>query len=501
VTSLLLLCLILAPRAGASVYWANNGGTTVGRANNDGTAVNQAFIGGVSVPCGVASDGVHVYWTDRAARAIGRASIDGTGVNPHFITGVDSCGLALDAAHIYWDNLDTGSVGRANLDGTAVNRSFIPAVAATFGVAVDRAHVYWSTFGSVGRANLDGSGANQNFIALDPLTDQGCGVAVDAGHVYWANDLGTIGRANLDGSGADPSFVRAAPARTLTCGVAVDSAHLYWAHSAVDAPDPANDGIGRANLDGTGVNQTFITGTSFPMSVAVDGAGTIPSDTTPPTVTTAPTPAFVANTDVTAGRVPVRISWAATDAGSGVCTYQLQESVGGGAFTNVSLPTATSTKVTREELPGTSYRYQVRATDCAGNASTLRLGRQVTVRAFQETSSAIGYSSGWTTIAQAGAFGASVNTATAPASTATFSFSGALAVAWVSTKDASSGGAHALLDNTTSTAVNLNGATTLPGRLVYVKRVSASAAHTVRVSADGTTGRPKTTVDAFVVIQ
>jgi hypothetical protein len=224
-------------------------------------------------------------------------------------------------------------------------------------------------------------------------------------------------------------------------------------------------------------------------------------DTTPPTVTAAPAPTLVANTNVAAGRVPVRISWAATDAGSGVSSYQLQESVGGGAFRNVSLPTATTTQLTRQEIPGTSYRYQVRATDAAGNPSTFRLGRLFTVRAFQESDAAIAYSSGWTTTAQAGAFGGSVRTATAAGSTATFSLSGALAVAWVSTKDASSGGAHVLLDNATTSAVNLNSASTQPGRLVYVKRASASATHTVRVTVDGTAGHPKATVDAFVVIQ
>jgi hypothetical protein len=224
-------------------------------------------------------------------------------------------------------------------------------------------------------------------------------------------------------------------------------------------------------------------------------------DTTPPTVTAAPAPALVANTNVAGGRVPVRISWAARDTGSGVSSYQLQESVGGGAFTNVSLPTAATTQLTRQEIPGTSYTYQVRATDAAGNTSTFRLGRPFTVRAFQESDAAIAYSSGWTTTTQTGAFGGGVSTATAAGSTATFSLGGALAVAWVSTKDASSGGAHVLLDNATTSTVNLNSASTLPGRLVYAKSVSASASHTVRVTVDGTASHPKATVDAFVVIQ
>jgi hypothetical protein len=47
--------------------------------------------------------------------------------------------------------------------------------------------------------------------------------------------------------------------------VAVDAGHVYWTHSV-----PIMSTIGRANLDGTGVNQSFVTGASFPIGVAVN---------------------------------------------------------------------------------------------------------------------------------------------------------------------------------------------------------------------------------------
>jgi hypothetical protein len=88
-------------------------------------------------------------------------------------------------------------------------------------------------------------------------------VAVDPAHLYWANSLtDTIGRANLDGTGVNQSFVRGAG---LSCGLAVDGAHLYWANGLSNT-------IGRANLDGTGVNQSFIIGAHAPCGVAVDQA-------------------------------------------------------------------------------------------------------------------------------------------------------------------------------------------------------------------------------------
>jgi hypothetical protein len=113
-------------------------------------------------------------------------------------------------------------------------------------------------------------------MLFDPLVDQPCGVAVDAGHLYWANALGTIGRADLNGLNRNERFVAAAaPTRSLPCGVAVDSGHLYWAQGALDTEDQASDGIGRANLDGTGVNPAFIR-TVQPITVAVDPGALAP---------------------------------------------------------------------------------------------------------------------------------------------------------------------------------------------------------------------------------
>jgi sugar lactone lactonase YvrE len=89
-------------------------------------------------------------------------------------------------------------------------------------------------------------------------------VAVDAEHLYWDNYSGgsgtTIGRADLDGTGIDESFISGADGPV---GVAVDAQHIYWANSN-------NGTIGRANLDGTDVDQGFITGVGFPEGVAVD---------------------------------------------------------------------------------------------------------------------------------------------------------------------------------------------------------------------------------------
>src|SRR5262249_36531359 len=75
--------------------------------------------------------------------------------------------------------------------------------------------------------------------------------------VYWANEGdGTIGRANVDGSGVDQDFIPGASGEIIT-GVAVDGGHVYWSQFLGGLP-PNFGAIGRANLDGSLPNQSFI---------------------------------------------------------------------------------------------------------------------------------------------------------------------------------------------------------------------------------------------------
>lgn len=80
-------------------------------------------------------------------------------------------------------------------------------------------------------------------------------------YVYWTNANGTIGRANLDGTGVNQAFITGP---TGPFAIAVDATHVYWADQDANA-------IGRANIDGTNVDEDFIS-TVFPQGVAVDGS-------------------------------------------------------------------------------------------------------------------------------------------------------------------------------------------------------------------------------------
>jgi len=89
--------------------------------------------------------------------------------------------------------------------------------------------------------------------------------------VYWANlgpsfDGTTIGRANLNGTSVNQGFITGADG---PCGVAVDAGHVYWGNTGITTGANAGS-IGRANLDGSGVNQSLTSAPDAACGVAVD---------------------------------------------------------------------------------------------------------------------------------------------------------------------------------------------------------------------------------------
>lgn len=271
----------LAGQAQAAIYWGD--GTPVGRANLDGTYQAFEFIPfAPSAPAGtpsaetsttdcggVAVDAGHIYWANPATGTIGRASLDGTAPDNSFITGAaNPCGVAVDAAHVYWANYAANTIGRANLDGSEPTQTFVSAVSNPCGVAVDKKFLYWSSASAhyIGRALLTGD-KGPTFIELGSDATP-CGIALDESHIYWTSFEGEIGRANLDGSNPDSSFITGLE---NPCGLAVDGNRVYWSEQWY----PAH--IGAAMLDGTGVNRGILTGLRLgACGLAVDGTSFAP---------------------------------------------------------------------------------------------------------------------------------------------------------------------------------------------------------------------------------
>jgi len=91
--------------------------------------------------------------------------------------------------------------------------------------------------------------------------------SAQASAIYWTNyRSNTIGSANLDGTGVNESFITnlGGFGPEGPYGIAVNGTSIYWPNNSPT--------IGSANLDGTGVNQSFITTATRPEGgIAVDG--------------------------------------------------------------------------------------------------------------------------------------------------------------------------------------------------------------------------------------
>jgi sugar lactone lactonase YvrE len=87
--------------------------------------------------------------------------------------------------------------------------------------------------------------------------------------LYWEDGDG-IGRANLDGTGITRQLIPVG--EQTSCGtVAADRNYVYWTVGLASSPW-AGGGVARARRDGTGVDQSFITLTPYvPQCVAVGG--------------------------------------------------------------------------------------------------------------------------------------------------------------------------------------------------------------------------------------
>ena len=319
----------LAPSspAGAYVYWANGGCCvsntpsigTIGRANNDGTGVNQRFInppGNSTNLQGLAAGSSGIFWADAAGGTVGHAGLDGSSPNNSFIAdsrGTD--GVASDSQFVFWGNFNAQTIFRANVDGSSPG-SFSSAsqVGQVIGMTDVSGRLYWANNanGTIGSSPTGSASASPLLTVPTPIggsTPNVQFVAVGGGFVYWTDTANkTIGRASLSSPSttANDSFITGV---NDPRGIAVDSSHIYWSNSGQDGTTTNQNSIGRANLDGSGVSQTFITGGSVPYGLAVDdlgitGTSVACSPPSEPTGQATTCTATVANTDALTPATP-----------------------------------------------------------------------------------------------------------------------------------------------------------------------------------------------------
>jgi hypothetical protein len=226
----------------------------------------------------------------------------------------------------------------------------------------------------------------------------------------------------------------------------------------------------------------------------------VPIDSTAPAISPLPNAILRKATTIASGKVPLLVRWNATDP-SGVCSFALQGNVNGGSFTGIPLANnmATSRAVSLAPSANT-HVYQVRATDCVGNASTFKPGLSTRLTAYQDGNAAIRYAGGWTRSGAPLAFGNTVHTTTHKGASATLKFTGRQ-VAYVATRRSNRGTAHVYIDGTLVANVNLHNATQMHRRIVFAHSWPTDGAHTIKVVCAGTPGHATVDVDAFLTIR
>ncbi len=219
-----------------------------------GACVLAAMSGSLTMTSAARAD---VYWSGE--RFIGQARNDGSSPDPTFVRrSLDATALAADRSHLYWNNGEAsdriGSIGRSRLNGTRAT-IFVPKVKQPQGVAVDSTHVYWTTnAGSIGRATT-AARPNNRQIDRSFITglDEPSGIAVDSRHLYWSEGT-SIARANLDGTNVDHSFISGLNGPLFS--IAVTKSHLYWTERGADRTST----VARARKNGTRVDHGFVPG-------------------------------------------------------------------------------------------------------------------------------------------------------------------------------------------------------------------------------------------------
>ncbi|MEV6595711.1 N-acetylmuramoyl-L-alanine amidase [Actinoplanes sp. NPDC051346] len=188
------------------------------------------------------------------------------------------------------------------------------------------------------------------------------------------------------------------------------------------------------------------------------------------------------------GVVPVRLHWAARDAG-GLRAVRLTTPV------TASLGT-TATAWAGSVKPGVRTTYGLRATDRAGNARSVAAVRtSVTVA---ETAAARG--GAWRSIGSRTFLGGSALRATSAGASLSWSFTGRSAALAVS-RTAVSGRVQVYVDGEPAGIIDLRSPATLHRRAVWTRSWSSSGRHTVKIVVEGTAGRPGVISDGLVYLR
>ena len=231
-------------------------------------------------------------------------------------------------------------------------------------------------------------------------------------------------------------------------------------------------------------------------AVAV-GGGTVTVDRSAPTTTT---PLLAPRVATAVGStIPLRLSWAGSDVGTGIVRYEVGRSINGGAWTTFAA-SLTTPNTTMALSSGATIRLRVRAVDAAGNVGAWATGPTIAASLVQQTSSSVHYSGAWGTSTSSLFSGGSVRRSSTNGASATFTFTGR-AIALVTTRAVTRGKVKVYVDGVFVTHVDPTASPTMYRGIAWQMTWSSSRTRTVKLVVEGTVGRPRFDLDGFAVLR
>lgn len=187
----------------------------------------------------------------------------------------------IDNEWMYWTNGTGGPpyVQRCNIDGSnvvdIVTSLSYPAYPAQLALDPTRGHLYVSDTwgGRIWRCNYDGSELVEAVAAVP--YPWGLTIDVAGGKLYWTYADGDgVGRANLDGTGKETLIPRLYDFGNSGIVLNLHAGKIYWGASHPQWIDYGR--VLRANLDGSDVEELIPFGVGSPKALAIDApAGTL----------------------------------------------------------------------------------------------------------------------------------------------------------------------------------------------------------------------------------
>lgn len=358
------------------------------------------------------------------------------------------------------------------------------------------------------RAALRAAGTQDWNTATDP--DSTHEPLLDVSHIV------NLGDFTVDATpGTSRSAIIGAQAQTLRLPVQVIRAEDFpnRIDVQVTAEGPltatlADTQLTGQNATGTTMEVTVPEGTAsgtYQLRVTASDGSRRRSSTFPVTVDgtapTASTPGLSLRSGGTldAGLTVVGTWAAASDPGGSIGRYEARWRIDGELAKATSLASSTRT-LTRRMQPGHTYSLRVRARDAAGNWSPWVETATLSPTLVQDSNDSVLKRGRWTTARKSVFSGGSAVYSTRKGDRVVRRFTGR-GIAWVASESRTRGKASVYIDGVRVAVVDLGRSSTLHRSIVFAKSWASSGEHKLKIRVQGTKGRHRVDVDAFVIVR